>query len=128
MSIFSDIIDNRHLNLKDEILTKLDGSDKIKFAVGYLYLSGFYQIADKLENLKGARLLIGSNINRNLLEALAESVAGEEELKYLKKMIIDGTRNWSIYTIKKTWANRFNQKKINDIRLILFVERFLNKI
>lgn len=81
MTTFSDIIDNRHLNLKDEILTKLDGSDKIKFAVGYLYLSGFYQIADKLENLKGAKLLIGSNINRNLLEALAESVAGEEELK-----------------------------------------------
>ena len=81
MSIFSDIIDNRQLNLKDEILTKLDGSDKIKFAVGYLYLSGFYQIADKLENLKSAKFLIGSNINRNLLEALAESVAGEEELK-----------------------------------------------
>jgi|GEM_PF-5602172 len=50
MPNFSDIIDNRQLNLKDEILTKLDGSDKIK------------------------------------------------------------------------------QKKINDIRLILFVERFLNKI
>ncbi len=61
MTTFSDIIANRHLNLKDEILTKLDGSDKIKFAVGYLYLSGFYQIADKLENLKDAKLLIGSS-------------------------------------------------------------------
>jgi len=81
MTTFSDIIDNRTLNLKDEILSKLDGSEKIKFAVGYLYLSGFYQIADKLENLQEAKLLIGSNINRDLMEALAESVNGDEELQ-----------------------------------------------
>ncbi|HDT12301.1 MAG TPA: hypothetical protein ENO01_01445 [Candidatus Marinimicrobia bacterium] len=80
MPNFSDIIDNRHLTLKNEILTKLDGSEKIKFAVGYLYLSGFYQIADKLENLQDVKLLIGSNINRDLMEALAESAAGDEEL------------------------------------------------
>ena len=61
-------------------MTKLDKSEKIKFAVGYLYLSGFYQIADKLENLQDVKLLIGSNINRDLMEALAESVAGDEEL------------------------------------------------
>ena len=74
MPNFSDIIDNSHQALKNEILTKLDGSEKIKFAVGYLYLSGFYQIADKLENLQVVKLLIGSNINRDLMEALAESV------------------------------------------------------
>ncbi|MFH2027402.1 MAG: helicase-related protein [bacterium] len=81
MTTFSDIIDNRDLNLKDEILSKLDGSEKVKFAVGYLYLSGFYQIADKLENLQDAKILIGSNINRDLMEALAESVNGDEELQ-----------------------------------------------
>lgn len=81
MTIFSDIIDNRKVNLKDEILSKLEGSEKVKFAVGYLYLSGFYHIADKLEKLQSAKILIGSNINRQLIEALAESVNGDQELK-----------------------------------------------
>ncbi len=80
MTSFSDIIDNRTLNLKDEINDKLSGSEKIKFAVGYLYLSGFYQIADKLEPLKEAKLIIGSNLNKELVEALAESLPGDEEI------------------------------------------------
>lgn len=80
MIIFSDIIDNRHLTLKNEILTKLDKSEKIKFTIGYLYLSGLYQITDKLKKLQDVRLLIDSNINRDLMEALVESVAGDEEL------------------------------------------------
>ncbi len=39
MSAFSDIIDNRHLNLKNEVNDKLTGPESVKFAVGYLYLS-----------------------------------------------------------------------------------------
>jgi hypothetical protein len=66
MPNFSDIIDNRHLMLKNEILTKLDGSKKIKFAVGYLYLSGFFQIAEKLENLQ-------SDLISNTLAGLGKS-------------------------------------------------------
>lgn len=38
---YSDIIDNRNVKLRDEINALLDGSDKVKFAVGYLYLAGF---------------------------------------------------------------------------------------
>ena len=74
----SDIIDNRKLFLKDAINDMLEGSDKIKFAVGYLYLSGFYQIADNLEKLDEAKILIGSNMNRQLMEALAETIQPEE--------------------------------------------------
>lgn len=58
MTTFSDIIDNRTLNLKDELLDKLGGSERVKFAIGYLYLSGFYHIVDKLENLKEVKPLI----------------------------------------------------------------------
>lgn len=80
MSTFSDIIDNRNLNLKDEIIDKLNGSEQVKFAIGYLYLSGFYHIADKLENLKEVKLLIGSNLNQQLIEALAETLPGDEDI------------------------------------------------
>jgi HKD family nuclease len=88
----SDIIDNRKLFLKDAINDMLEGSDKIKFAVGYLYLSGFYQIADNLENLHEAKILIGSNMNRQLMEALAETTQPEElteeysKLKYQRQL------------------------------------------
>ena len=81
MTKFSDIIDNRKLSLKDEISETLSGAERVKFAVGYLYLSGFYQIADRLEKLQEAKLLIGSNINRQLMEALAETLPGDDDLK-----------------------------------------------
>jgi len=88
----SDIIDNRKLFLKDVVNDMLEGSEKIKFAVGYLYLSGFYQIAENLEKLDGAKILIGSNLNHQLLEALAETLHPEElketqaQLKYQRKI------------------------------------------
>ena len=40
---FSDIIDNRNLNLKKEIQSTLAIFEQIKFTVGYLKFSGFYK-------------------------------------------------------------------------------------
>ncbi|KQC06525.1 MAG: hypothetical protein APR54_01615 [Candidatus Cloacimonas sp. SDB] len=88
----SDIIDNRKLFLKDVVNDMLAGSEKIKFAVGYLYLSGFYQIAENLEKLEDAKILIGSNLNRQLMEALAETLhpdeleESQEKLKFQRKI------------------------------------------
>lgn len=81
MSKYSDIIDNRTLKLRDEIITKLDASEQVKFAVGYLYLSGFNQVADKLEQLKEAKILIGSNLNKSLIEALAETLPSQDDVE-----------------------------------------------
>ena len=77
---YSDIIDNRNLSLKDEINNCLKGSEAVKFAVGYLYLSGFYQIAEKIGNLEEARILTGSTLNRETVEELLESIYDEEKL------------------------------------------------
>jgi len=79
--IYSDIIDNRKRNLKDEINDKLEGSCSVKFAVGYLYLSGFYQIADKIGDLTEAKILTGSSLNRETIEELAESLPDREILE-----------------------------------------------
>ncbi|MEK7846208.1 MAG: hypothetical protein AAB257_04510, partial [Nitrospinota bacterium] len=59
---YSDIIDNRNVKLKDEINAILNSSDVAKFAVGYLYLSGFYQIAEKLGELKEVKIITGNTI------------------------------------------------------------------
>lgn len=46
---YSDIIDNRNVKLRGEINSILGSSEKVKFAVGYIYLSGFYQIVKILK-------------------------------------------------------------------------------
>ena len=78
---YSDIIDNRNVKLRDEINAILNSSDGAKFAVGYLYLSGFYQIAEKLGELKEVKILTGNTLQKDTVEELAQSLASEEELK-----------------------------------------------
>ncbi|HKZ57984.1 MAG TPA: phospholipase D-like domain-containing protein, partial [Thermodesulfovibrionales bacterium] len=78
---YSDIIDNRNVKLKDEINALLSSSDEARFAVGYLYLSGFYQIAERLGELKEVKILTGNTLQKETIEELAQSLASEEELK-----------------------------------------------
>lgn len=85
MSLYSDIIDNRSIKLKDEINTILNSSQSVKFAVGYLYLSGFYQIAEKIGELEEARILTGSALNNETMEELAETVVYQQCLKEKQK-------------------------------------------
>ncbi len=68
-----DIIDNRNQKLIDNINCILSSTEKAKFAVGYLFLSGLTCIADKLCDIKELRLLIGNTTNRETLEMLAEN-------------------------------------------------------
>ena len=72
-----DIIDNQKVKLADEIQERLSGADAVKFATGYLYLSGFYEIADQLGDLEEAKILVGDTLNRQTIEALAQSLRSE---------------------------------------------------
>lgn len=67
-----DVIDNRNTKLIDHLRRIMDSTEAAKFAVGYFFLSGFAGIADKLEQMKELRLLIGNTTNRETLEQLAE--------------------------------------------------------
>ncbi|MDP3110521.1 MAG: phospholipase D-like domain-containing protein [Thermodesulfovibrionales bacterium] len=78
---YSDIIDNRNVKLRDEINSILGSSERVKFAVGYLYLSGFYQIAEKLGELSEVKILTGDSLNRETIEELAQSLASVDELE-----------------------------------------------
>src|ERR1700722_9034922 len=68
----NDIIDNRNTKLIEHLRRIMDSTESAKFAVGYFFLSGFAGIADKLEQMKELRLLIGNTTNRETLEQLAE--------------------------------------------------------
>ncbi|MEW6326252.1 MAG: helicase-related protein [Thermodesulfobacteriota bacterium] len=78
---YSDIIDNRNIKLRDEINSILGSSERVKFAVGYLYLSGFYQIAERLGELSEVKILTGNSLNQETVEELAQSLAGFDELE-----------------------------------------------
>ena len=67
-----DIIDNRNEKLVSHLNRMLGTSEKARFAVGYLFLSGLTNIAERLLNLKELRLLIGNTTNRDTVEMLAE--------------------------------------------------------
>jgi len=67
-----DIIDNRNEKLVDHINRMLDSTELARFAVGYFFLSGLESIANRLDDVKELRLLIGNTTNRETLEQLAE--------------------------------------------------------
>ena len=67
-----DIIDNRTEKLVDHLTQMLGTSERARFAVGYLFLSGLTSVAKRLLNLKELRLLIGNTTNRETVEMLAE--------------------------------------------------------
>ena len=67
-----DVIDNRTERLIDHLEQMLGSSERARFAVGYLFLSGLRSVAKRLFNLKELRLLIGNTTNRETVEMLAE--------------------------------------------------------
>ena len=67
-----DIIDNRTEKLVDHLNQMLGTSERARFAVGYLFLSGLTSVAERLLELKELRLLIGNTTNRETIEMLAE--------------------------------------------------------
>ncbi|MEI6633491.1 MAG: helicase-related protein [Chlamydiota bacterium] len=67
-----DIIDNRSEKLVDHLNQMLGSSERARFAVGYLFLSGLTSVAKRLLNLKELRLLIGNTTNKETVEMLAE--------------------------------------------------------
>jgi len=67
-----DIIDNRTEKLVDHLNQILGTSERARFAVGYLFLSGLTSVAKRLLNLRELRLLIGNTTNKETVELLAE--------------------------------------------------------
>ncbi|MBC8462669.1 MAG: hypothetical protein H8D67_32285, partial [Deltaproteobacteria bacterium] len=59
-----DIIDNRNEQLLEHIWLILHSTERVRLAVGYLFLSGLKPIREQLEQLSEIRLLIGNTTNR----------------------------------------------------------------
>lgn len=67
-----DVIDNREEKLSEHVGRLFAHSETARFAVGYLFLSGFETIKEQLAGLKELRLLIGNTSTRETIEQLSE--------------------------------------------------------
>jgi superfamily II DNA or RNA helicase len=59
----------------------LKATEEAKFAVGYLFLSGFNEVIDNISHLKELKLIIGGVSDTKTLEEIAEGVARRDELQ-----------------------------------------------
>ena len=69
----NDIIDNRRSLLIDHIKSIFPQAERVKFAIGYLFLSGLKPFREELGQLKEIKILIGSVLDKETLETLTQA-------------------------------------------------------
>jgi superfamily II DNA or RNA helicase len=65
-----DIIDNSKVKLIDVLKEKLSVSKIARFAVGWLFVSGFKELKDEIEKLEKLEILAGSRTNKQTAEVM----------------------------------------------------------
>lgn len=76
-----DIIDNSQTKLVDILKEKLSISKRARFAVGWLFLSGFKKLKDEIENLEKLEILAGSRTNKETAELMLLNEKYEKAVK-----------------------------------------------
>lgn len=66
----NDIIDNKNTKLVDVLKEKLSISKTASFAVGWLFLSGFKELKEQLDQLEHLNILAGAKTNKQTAEIL----------------------------------------------------------
>ena len=64
------IIDNSRVRLIDVLKERLSVSKKARFGVGWLFLSGFKELRNEIENLEKLEILAGSRTNKQTAEVM----------------------------------------------------------
>ena len=76
------VIDNKKIILKDELLKILPSINNASIAVGYFFVSGLSAIIKPLQDLDKIRLLISNTTDKTTADAL---VAGFHRIKEAQK-------------------------------------------
>ena len=74
------VIDNKNVILKDELLKILPKTENASIAVGYFFISGFSVIISSLKNVDKIRLLISNTTDKTTAEALIEGFHNIKEV------------------------------------------------
>lgn len=68
----NNVIDNREVTLRDELVKILPKTEHASIAVGYFFISGLAAVIRPMTNVKKVRLLISNTTNKSTAEALME--------------------------------------------------------
>ncbi len=69
---YSEILDNQEFTVRDRANQLAEGSDAVKIAVGYFFISGFELLAEDLEDTNTVQILIGHETNAETIEQLKQ--------------------------------------------------------
>ncbi len=88
----NNVIDNKEVILKDELLKILPKTEKASIAVGYFFISGLSIIIQSLKDVDKVRLLISNTTDKTTAEALIEGFhsikevcSSVEKIKFVNK-------------------------------------------
>lgn len=76
-----DIIDNSKNKLVEVLKQKLSVSKKARFAVGFLFLSGFKELKNEIDNLEKLEILAGPRTNKQTVELMLLEEKWEKAVK-----------------------------------------------
>ena len=97
------VIDNKKVILKDELLKILPATGDASIAVGYFFISGLSAIIQPLQDVDKVRLLISNTTDKNTAEALIEGFHSIKEIctEVDKKNFVNDERKDKILTDSK---------------------------
>jgi len=97
------VIDNKKVILKDELLKILPKTGDASIAVGYFFISGLSAIIQPLQDVDKVRLLISNTTDKNTAEALIEGFHSIKEVctEVDKKNFVNDERKDTILTDSK---------------------------
>lgn len=107
------IIDNLKIKLIDVLKEKLAVSKRARFCVGFLFLSGFKELKDEIDNLEKLEILAGSRTNRQT----AEVILLEKKYREALQDTLEKTRYLSQEEREKILNEEFEGLK-NDLSYI----------
>ncbi len=92
------VIDNRDVILKDELLRILPKTEKASIAVGYFFISGLSVVIQSLKGVDKIRLLISNTTDKTTAEALIEGFHSirEAQTEVDKKNFVNADRKSSV--------------------------------
>ncbi|MGC8943397.1 MAG: helicase-related protein [Caldisericia bacterium] len=109
----ADIIDNREYKLIDIVKDISTSTDKAKFAIGYLFLSGFKEVYSYVNDFEEIRVIMGNTTDKETFDELVEGYKSLERVK--EKIEEDRFKN---KTQTKELINETKSSLIEDVELI----------
>lgn len=130
---YSDILDNRNFEVEDRANYLAEGSDTVKIAVGYFYVSGFDLLKENLQDAEEIQLIIGRQTDaqtrdelvkgfREDLDKVEKNEETEQGVNRLYQLIHDDKVDVKIYTKSrfhpKMYLFNYENKKVSGSAIV----------